>query len=573
MKNVEYRNAWAFLDDYREKEFEGEWPRVNELFHISVLRFGSNDVFRAFEPDESYTYEEAERIIMNVAGWLQENGFRPGDRIGVAGKNSPQWVMAYFAVLYMGGIIYPLDNNLRNEEMLHFIEFGDIKAVFTDKERAETLDADGKAGISKFSLEPGSAYPWIMEMEGAYRDPGLKDAEDVASIIFTSGTTGTPKGVVLSHRNLSSDALLTQSNLTFYETDRSYAVLPLSHAYTMEAVVYLTFTSGGCIVFGKKLAMSRIAKELREAEITIFMAVPMLYNKMIAGLMAGVRKKGIIVYGLIRFMMGISGIIKTTTGRNIGKKLFSSLLDKLSLRTLRTCISGGGPLPVSTVRMFQELGIDFVQGYGLTEASPITHVNPVEAFRMDSVGKKLAGIEVKIVNPDSDGNGLIYIKGPMVMQGYYKNPEATAEVLGDDGWLNTGDVGHQDDDGYLYITGREKNVIVTEGGKNVFPEEIEDKFQLYHELHQVMVMGYIVNEKLKKEAIELVVHFTDEYMESIHGDMDEAYKHISSIVDDVNRGLLTYKKITKIIISDKPLPVTSSSKIKRSEAKLLFKDR
>ena len=572
MKNVEYKNAWAFLDEYRGNEFIGEWPRVNELFHISVLRFGGNPAFRAFDPDECYTYAESEEIIKNIAGYLQANGFKAGDRIGVAGKNSPEWVFAYFAVLYLGGIVYPLDNNLRNEEMLHFIEFGNVKALFSDKERADSIDSDGSHNLIKFSLEKGAQCPWIMDMKGEYSDPGLRDAKDVASVLFTSGTTGIPKGVVLTHENLSSDGLLTQSNLTFYESDRSYAVLPLSHSYTMEAVVYLTFTSGGCVVFGKKLAMSRIMKELREAEITIFMGVPMLYNKMIAGLMAGVKKKGIIIYGAVRFMMGISGILKNAFGINIGKKLFSSLLDKLSLRTLRTCISGGGPLPVSTVKMFQELGIDFVQGYGLTEASPITHVNPVEAFRMSSVGKRLAQIDVKIVNPDSDGNGLIYIKGPMVMKEYYNNPEATAEVL-HDGWLNTGDVGHQDSDGYLYITGREKNVIVTEGGKNVFPEEIEDKFQLYHELSQVMIMGYIVDEKLKKEAIQLVVHFTDEYMESIHGDMDAAYKHISSIVDDVNRTLLTYKKISKIVISEKPLPMTSSSKVKRSEAKLLFKDK
>ena len=571
MKTVAYRDGWSFLDEFRGKNFQGKWPTVPELFRLTAGRFPDKVCFRAFDPDISYTYKETLDIMERIARALKSAGFVKGDKIAVSGKNSPEWAIAYFAIMFAGCVTVPLDCTLHDNEIEHFIEFGDVKALFIDADRIDSIDNDGHLGIKKYSLEKCDGYDFLLDLDGPETAIELLGNDDVAAILFTSGTTGIPKGVMLTNDNLVSDCFETQANLDFTGTT-IYAILPLHHAYTMEAVVYISISIGNTVVFGRKLAMSRIFKEIREGEVTIFMAVPMLYNKMISSLMAGVKKKGIIIYGVVRFMMGISGILKNAFGINIGKKLFSSLLDKLSLRTLRTCISGGGPLPVSTVKMFQELGIDFVQGYGLTEASPITHVNPVEAFRMSSVGKKLAQIDVKIVNPDSDGNGLIYIKGPMVMKEYYNNPEATAEVL-HDGWLNTGDVGHQDSDGYLYITGREKNVIVTEGGKNVFPEEIEDKFQLYHELSQVMIMGYIVDEKLKKEAIQLVVHFTDEYMESIHGDMDAAYKHISSIVDDVNRTLLTYKKISKIVISEKPLPMTSSSKVKRSEAKLLFKDK
>ncbi len=565
MKTVEYRTPWKFLDDYRD-EFEGDWPRIEKLFHINAGRFPDNQVFHSFEPEERYTYREAEERIIRIAGFLQSEGLRPGDKVGVAGKNSPQWVMAYFAVLYAGGIILPLDNNLKDDEMMGFLSFAGASMLFADKERAGSI-----RGIKTYSLEEGSSETWIMDMDGEFRDPGLRSSKDVASIIFTSGTTGNPKGVVLTHENLVSDCLLTQGNILITEKDVIYAILPLSHSYTMQAVVYMAISTGGSVVFGKKLAMSRILVELKEGKVTMFMAVPMLYNKMIAGLMAGVRKKSAVLYGIVRVMMGFSGLVRRVTGRNIGKKMFGFLLDKLSMRDIRICISGGGPLPVSTFRMFQELGIDFVQGYGLTEASPITHLNPIEAFRMESVGKKIAGTEVRIENPDKDGNGVVCIKGPMVMQGYYDNPEATAEVLSD-GWLNTGDVGHQDDDGYLYLTGRAKSVIVTDGGKNVFPEEIEDKFQLCSEIAQLCVIGYMMDPKLRKEGIRIIIRFTDEYLGSIGHDTEEAERHASELVDKVNRELLGYKRITMITVTDKTLPMTSSSKVRRNEVRAMFGD-
>ena len=211
------------------------------------------------------------------------------------------------------------------------------------------------------------------------------DGEDVAAILFTSGTTGTPKGVMLTHNNLVSDVYLAQGNMRIYPTDVFYAILPIHHAYTMLAVLLEATGVGAAVVFGKKLVVSQILKELKQGRVTMFLAVPMLFNKMLAALMKGVREKGIAVYGLIRLMMAISGFIKRTTGRNIGKRMFGFLLSRLSLDTNRICICGGGPLPASTFRMFNELGIDFVQGYGLTETSPITHLNPVEAYREASV--------------------------------------------------------------------------------------------------------------------------------------------------------------------------------------------
>ena len=569
MKNVAYRDAWSFLDEYRGKDFHGMWPGVTELFSITVKRFPDNLCFHSFEPDRRLTYREAWAIIERVAAYLERDGVKPGDKIAVIGHNSSEWALAYFSIIRAGAIVVPLDNLLKDNEAEHFMEFGGVSRVFADPERLTGLSD----ALVKYSLEDSDAYPSIMGMDGGVPSVKASAGSELAAILFTSGTTGIPKGVMLTHDNLVSDCLLTQANLDIRSTDRSYAILPVHHAYTMEAVIYLAISTGGAVVFGKKLAMTRIMKELKEGEVTILMAVPMLYNKMIGALMNGVRKKGPVVYGLIRAMMGVSGFLKKITGRNVGKKMFHFLSSQLSLDNVRICISGGGPLPASTFRMFNELGIDFVQGYGLTEASPITHVNPVEAYRITSVGKKFPMEEVKIIDPDSDGNGVICIKGPMVMKGYYNNEEATREVLSEDGWLNTGDVGHQDEDGYLYLTGRAKNVIVTEGGKNVFPEEIEDRYQLYSEIEQCCVIGFIKNKERQAEGIQMIIVPSEDYMKSVGGDKAAAEKHMNEIVAEVNRTLQQYKRVEKVTVAYEALPMTSTKKIKRKEAAALYGGR
>ena len=560
---------WKFLDEFRGKEFEGQWPDIKTMFHISCLRYPDNLCFRAFSPkEETFTYKEAEKKIKEVSYYLLSEGVKKGDKIAVSGKNSPEWAIAYLGVIYAGAIVVPLDYSLKDQEMEHLISFGGVSRLFIDKERIDRINAD--CLVAKYSLEPSDDSIFVLDMNGEEREAEKADVKETAAILFTSGTTGTPKGVMLSHENLVSDCYLAQGNMNIYSTDVFYAILPIHHAYTMLAVFFESFSVGAATVFGKKLVVSQILKELKEGHVTMFLAVPMLFNKMISALMAGVRKKGIVVYGLIRGMMGISGVIKKVFGVNIGKKMFGFLLKNLSLEDNRICICGGGPLPASTFKMFNELGIDFVQGYGLTETSPITHLNPTEAYIETSVGRRIPGCEVKIVDLDSDGNGLIYIKGSMVMQGYYNNREATEEVLSDDGWLNTGDVGHQDENGYLYLTGRKKSVIVTEGGKNVFPEEIEDHFQLYDDIDQVCVIGYLLDKAMKSEGIRVLLYPAEKYSKSVGGDKAVIEKHMAEIVEEVNKELQSYKKITKITVVDAPMPMTSTKKIKRFEVKAMY---
>ena len=557
---------------YQGKKYMGQWPTFREMMEISEERFPDNEAFKAIVPKVvTFTYKEALKKIREIAYYLIASGAKKGDHIAVTGKNSPEWALAYFAISFAGCIIVPLDYSLHIEDMEKILAFGDVDRIFIDGEKIDEIDKEGKLFKEKISLEPESkGYKYVLDLTGPETELPKLHAEDTAAMLFTSGTTGTPKGVMLSFSNFMSSTLSSQRLFDVYPTDVFYAILPIHHAYTMTAVLLETVISGASCVFGKRLVTPIMLKELREGKITMLLAVPMLFNKLLAGLMAGVHKQGPFKENLIHFLMGFSGFMKKVFHVNLGKKIFGNmLLSKISLDKMRLCICGGGPLPPSTFKQFNQLGIDFVQGYGLTETSPIININPIEVYIEESVGIPIPGVEEKIVSPDEDGNGIIYVRGPQVMKGYYKNDEATEEVLSSDGWLNTGDVGHIDSNGFLYLTGRAKSIIVTEGGKNVFPEEIEDKFQLFNEIEQCCIIPYMINKEMKTEGIRMVIYPTEAYLKE-HG-MEETSRHMEEVVESVNKGLQSYKKITMVTVVDQPLPMTSTKKVKRFEVVKMFK--
>ena len=561
MKTKDNFTPWNQFDAYRGKEFSGEWPTIKELFHINTMRYPDNTCWKEYSPKEiALTYKEAEEKVKEVSSWFLSLGVKKGDKIIVSGKNSVAWAVTYIAVQYAGCTVVPLDSSLHDEDFIKFAKFSDSVVLVADNDRMKKV-AGALPMLGYASLEENGTYPSIMTLSAPYRDGHVMTEDDVAAILFTSGTPGTPKGVMLTNKTIVSAIFISQANMNIYPTDVFYAILPIHHAYTMLAVFMEGLGSGASVVFGKKLVVSQMLKELKEAKVTMFLGVPMIFNKLYAGLLAGVRKKGVVVYGLIRFLMGISGFLKKAFGLKVGKKMFGFLLKNLSLENCRICICGGGPLPSSTFQGFNELGLDFVQGYGLTETSPITHLNPIYAFKVESVGKNVALTEAKIVDADSEGNGVIYIKGPQVMKGYYKNQEATDEILDKDGWINTGDVGHIDSEGYLYLTGRAKSIIVTDGGKNVFPEEIEDKFQLYDDIEQICIIGYVKDKALKAEGIRAIIYPSKNVRETMKD--DEIQKKMEGIISDVNKNLQAYKKISMVTVAKEPLEMTSTKKIKR----------
>ena len=559
---------WEFLNEFRGKAFTGQWPTLPEMFRITVLRYGERPCFTIYDPNRiSLNYIEALKKVEAVARWLYSKGIRRGDRVAVSGKNAPEWSVAYLGILFAGAVVVPIDYQLRNEELDLLIKTSGARGLFIDEEKYKHFTEDEKNLEFIISLKHGIGN-YIYDLDGPQSQIEQAVESDLAAILFTSGTTGIPKGVMLTHSNLVSDCYQAQGTpLIILHTDVFYAILPIHHAYTMLAVFIETISIGAEVVFGKRMITSAILKDLKEAKITMLLGVPMLFNKVLAGILRGLRAKGPIVYGLISFLMLISGFIKKIFKVNPGKKMFKFILDKASLTSVRICICGGGPLAPSVFRKYNQLGIDFVQGYGLTETSPIIAINPIEQYKETSVGRTCPGVDMKILNPDERGIGEVIVKGSMVMLGYYNLPEETGASFTADGYLKTGDLGYLDIEGYLYLTGRAKNTIVTEGGKNVYPEEIENEFQLYDEIDQILIRGYLIDTKLKTEGIEALVYPNPEFKDP-RGETPPASVmklEIENIIIEVNQRLLPYQKINRTQILDKPMEMTTTKKIKRGE--------
>ena len=577
MSKLKIHDPIKFLDDYRGKVFNGEWPTIPEMFDITTERYPDRACFTDFEgpngAKNTLTYRQAHEKIVQLSKWLAANGVKHGDRVAVTGKNSPEWAVVYLAALYAGAIVCPLDYALKIEEQENLLSVAEPKYLFVDDEKYQRY-IEKSASYKVYALSPKYQDKYVYNLS-TDEDPEIKRPEEneTAAILFTSGTTGKPKGVMLSHKNLVSDCYIAQTHMPIYHTDVFYALLPIHHAYTMLAVFIETISVGAEVVFGKSMAVNRLMHELKEGKITMLLGVPMLFNKLIQGIMKGVKEKGAFVYGLIRFLMGISYFVKKMFKVNPGKKMFKSVLEKANLATIRIAICGGGPLAKSVFKLYKEMGIDFVQGYGLTETSPIIALNPVQHFKIESVGKYFVDyMQMKILDPNEDGVGEIAVKGPMVMQGYYNMPTETSLMFTEDGWFKTGDLGWLDSENYLMLSGRVKNMIVTEGGKNVYPEEIEDKFQLQSDVQQITVQGYIADEVKKSEELEALIYPADDLFKRLGVERDGAdatvvYNEIKKDVEEVNKTLLPYQRITKITILEKPLEMTTTLKVKRNYKK------
>jgi len=565
------RIPWAFLDEYRGKVFNGQWPTLPEMYRIIVSKFGERACFTVFEPGEhseteriSLNYNECLKIIQAIARWLYSKGIRKGDKVAVTGKNSPEWTIAYLGILFAGATVVPIDYQLRNEETDILLKASYAKILFVDEEKHAHYILN-KKGLSEIISLRKNVGNYLYNLDGPEAPIEEAGELDLAAILFTSGTTGKPKGVMLTHQNLVSDCYLGQGNLVVLHTDTFYAILPIHHAYCMLAVFIEAISTGAEVVFGKKMISSIMLKELKEGKVTMLLGVPMLFNKLLAGILRGIKAKGKVVYGILYCLMMISGLIKKAFGINPGKKLFHAVLDKASLATIRVCICGGGPLAPSVFRKFNQLGIDFVQGYGLTETSPIINLNPIEHYKETSVGKVVPQTDMKILDPDERGIGEVIVKGPMVMKGYFEMPEETANAFTSDGYFKTGDLGYLDSENYLYLTGRAKNTIVTEGGKNVYPEEIENEFQLFEEVEQILIRGFVMDKKIKIEGIEALVYPNPELKNEAGQSYtkEELKTRIDQIIIEVNQRLLPYQKINRVSILDMPMEMTTTKKIKR----------
>lgn len=566
------KNSWnRYLDPYRGKVFNGDWPTLTQIFKITLMKFPERRCFTKFTPERfSLTYKEVYDYLIKISSYLREHGLEKGDKVAINGKNSIEWAIAYLSVNFAGGIVVPLDNQLTPKKVKQLSSYSDCKFFLADKNILETQDKNDPSFLSSFSLcmtlqGKSQKYEAMMNCEPKQLlEPIDGNENDVAAILFTSGTTGNEKGAILTQKNIVSDVYQAKDDqfLQLDETDVLYALLPLHHSYCCTAVLLVSVTFGSECVFGHGIVLSRMINDLTRGNVTVFMGIPLLYNKLLSGMMKEVKKKGFVTNAVVHTLMVINGFFKKHFNLNPFRNFFNKkLLSKVGFAHNRILICGAGPLSPKVFNQYQQLGLDFIQGYGLTEASPILALNPTSKFKIHSVGKIFPLVDAKIISPDSNGVGELVVKGPNICQGYYKDEENTKKLFDEDGWMKTGDLGYLDKENYLYLKGRAKNIIVTEGGKNVYPEEIEDLFQLHPQVDQILVRGFQEKKDVPAECIEAVIYPSEEYFKN---KVEKVEEELQEVINTVNKELSGYKKIGKVTIVDKPMDMTSTKKIKRN---------
>ena len=569
-------HSWDELKELREKNIvKGEWPTIPELFEITLSRFADRPCFTVFEPDrKDLSYREAYEKIMKGAALLVSKGIKAGDKVLLNGKNSPDWAIAYFAIMTAGGVAVPIDNQMHTDRCMRLSEYADVKFALCDFDVLEKMKGIGGAwydSLLGMAMLKGRSDNYLKFTEldiEPLKEKVERSENDEAAILFTSGTTGNEKGAVLTHRNITSNVYQAADGMGVTEKAVLYALLPLHHSYCCTAVLLETVKHGADCIFGHGIVVSRMIADMKQGKVSVFMGIPLLYNKVIAGIFKKVREKGALTYGLVITLMTINGWCKKAFGKTPFKKFFDkNITSQVGLDHSDILICGAGPLSPKVFKQYQQLGLNFLQGYGLTETSPILTLNPPSHFKVDSVGKVLPFIDMIIADKDSDGVGEIRVKGPNICKGYYKDAENTAALFDENGYLRTGDLGYLDSENYLYLKGRAKNIIVTEGGKNVFPEEIEDMFQLYQQIDQILIRGFQMKKDVPCECIEAVIYPSEDYYKGKDLSKEDMQKEMEAIVTEVNRNLAGYKKIEKVTVVDKPMEMTTTKKIKRNLVK------
>jgi long-chain acyl-CoA synthetase len=567
----------------RYKVREGFGVLTVKDFFMRAYGLYADKVFaRTRRPDGSYEeryyrdlYEDAVALGTALAGM----GIKRGNRVAVAGENRFEWAVAYFAVLVGGAVCIPIDVNLKEKEIAGILERSEAEVavvspglVSTYLKLAEKLH-DLKQVISMGAAEDG-ALAWLDVLEkGAdekarrkYLNRKVK-LDDTAVLIFTSGTTGASKAVILSHRNLGANANQVYTCLPFTCDDVFLSLLPLHHTFEAMTGMFVPMSVGCSITYARSFKSKEILEDIRDTGVSVMCGVPLLYEKMLAGIFRSVNEKGGLTKVMFYVMLSLVRAVYFLTGQNVGFTLFRGLRKKAGLDTLKFFVSGAAPLQPHISETFYYLGLRLLQGYGLTETSPVVSVNPYDRIKFASSGPPIPGVEVRISNPGDDGEGEIIIRGENVMEGYYRDPEITAETLRD-GWLYTGDAGWIDRDGYLYITGRVKNVIVTPSGKNIHPEEVEADVAASPFVSEVMVCP-VTDEKSGHEQVGAVVlpdfeyfeqfasangtRLTDEFVEEkVRAEISEACKHLAD-----------YKRVKVVKVRKEEFPKTTTRKIKR----------
>ena len=555
-----------------------KFENIKEIIYNSVKMYPNHVAFVTKKIKEkgieykNTTYKKMLDEINALGTALYKLGLKE-KRIAICGRNRYEWAISHLSCLLGGMISVPLDKELQVEELEDSLVRSKADAIVFDEkyeEKINTIKENGKTQIkvficmSKFKdfinvpdlIEEGTEI--IKSGNREYIDCEI-DSHAMSILLFTSGTTSRSKAVMLSQYGIAVNVYDMQLVEDIRDTDVNIAFLPFHHIFGSTCMIVM-LACGVKTVFTDGLRY--IQKNLKEYKVTVFVGVPILVDKMYENIEKEIAKQN--KTKLIEFAKALSNVL-LKLHIDIRRKLFKQVIDGLG-GEMRFVISGGAPLDKRTEKGFNDLGIKMVQGYGLTETSPVIAAENFKQVKYGSVGIPLKDVQVEIVNKDDKGIGEIRIKGPNVMLGYYENEEATKEVL-KDGWFYTGDLGYIDKKGFLFITGRQKDMIVLKNGKKVFPEELETLVNRIYEVGESFVFGMPEEDDPSKIKVAIKVVYNKDKVKEKYGEIskDDLYKKIWAQIKEVNKTLPPYKYIKHMILTDKPLIKTTTQKIKRKE--------
>ncbi len=547
-----------------------------QVLNSSAEKFADNNCV-SFVDRHKITYREFKAKTDSISEFLKNEGIIAGDKVAILSENQPNWAIAYFAITTMGAIAVPIMTEFHSEEVTHILRHSESKAVFVSVkyfnkiEEADSIQT--RILLDDFSVIPadtkndflkevisGGKKEFAKIKEAALKFVGIipdeVEEDNPALILYTSGTTGHSKGVILTHKNVVSDALSTLDMVHVDSETRMLSMLPLFH--TMESTLGLVvpFIRGASITYlDKPPTAAALLPALSKVKPTVMLAVPLIIEKIYKAKILPEFNKNAVIRGLYKIPT-----VRKKLNKIAGKKLMHTFGGELKM----FCI-GGAALSADVERFLKEAGFPYAIGYGLTETSPLVTGTGPEGVRLRSAGKAMKWMQVKIDNPDpKNGEGEILIKGPNVMKGYFRDPERTKEVFTEDGWFKSGDLGMIDKDGYLFIKGRSKNVIIGPNGKNIYPEEIESIINEFPYTLESLVLdrGDQLIAKIYVNYEEIDNEFKIQRMTEI-----KAREIINKILSDlhvqINERVNTFSRINKVIEQREPFEKTPTQKIKR----------
>lgn len=492
------------------------------------------------------TIAEFAADVRAMGEYFIASGFDGRKKIALFAENSYMWIVTYFAAVNSGNIIVPVDKELKEAEASAILNACAADTLIYSPAKAECLEEMKSMGLSTQNFICLDRFEDIIaegkSLGGKRFDSAVLDPEALCAIIYTSGTTGTPKGVMLSSKNLLGDAYLSSSCMVL--DGPTMSVLPLNHTFGLMASVICQLLMEHTVFIS--VSLKSILKDIQESKPWYISVVPLFLETFYKNIWRGIAKQG--KTGAVKFLIRLSNALRKV-GIDKRRVFFKSIIDNFG-GNLRIIITGGAPIADKYMKGFDDLGITIINGYGITECSPIVALNRNNNVRFGTVGNPIPGVELKIVNPDSDGEGEVCVKGNIVMMGYYNMPEETAAVM-EDGWFNTGDIGRYEDN-FLTLTGRKKNVIILDNGKNVYPEEIET------------LISYIPN------VTEVVVYQADgvivaEVYSDAEGDTKAVQAQIKADIMALNNKFAEYKRVKRVRFRDTEFEKTSTKKIKRAK--------